>query len=59
VLRDAVDRLGLTGRGLDRLLRLARTIADLDDRDAVRRRDILEALHFRGADPERGSELLP
>jgi magnesium chelatase family protein len=52
LLKDAVDRLGLTGRGLDRLLRLARTIADLDDREAVRTRDILEALHFRGTDPE-------
>jgi magnesium chelatase family protein len=56
LLRDAVDRMGLTGRGLDRLLRLARTIADLDDREDVSSRDLLEALHFRGADPERRSQ---
>jgi magnesium chelatase family protein len=47
LLRSAVDRLGLTARGLDRLLRLARTVADLADRDAVTTADVAEALHFR------------
>jgi magnesium chelatase family protein len=40
-------QLGLSGRGHDRVLRLARTIADLDGRDRVEGRDIDEALGFR------------
>jgi magnesium chelatase family protein len=47
LLAEAVDRLGLTARGLDRLLRLARTLADLAGRDRVATRDLAEALHFR------------
>ena len=38
---------GLSARGHDRVLRLARTIADLDGRDVVRASDIEEALGFR------------
>jgi magnesium chelatase family protein len=47
LLREAVDRLGLTARGLDRLLRVARTIADLCDSSDVRESDVAEALQFR------------
>jgi magnesium chelatase family protein len=52
LLRHAVDRLGLTARGHDRLLRLARTLADLEGRNRVSCRDITEALHFRSGGPE-------
>ena len=47
LLRQAVDRLGLSARGLDRLLRVARTIADLDDSEEVSCQDLAEALQFR------------
>ncbi len=47
LLRLAVDRAGLTARGLDRLLRVSRSIADLADRDAITPADVAEALQFR------------
>jgi magnesium chelatase family protein len=47
LLRQAVDRLGLSARGLDRLLRVARTIADLSQSEEVRLSDLAEALSFR------------
>jgi magnesium chelatase family protein len=47
LLRQAADRLGLTARAFDRILRVARTIADLDHADGVRRDHLAEALQFR------------
>ena len=44
---DAIENLGLTGRGLDRLLRVARTIADLGDKREVTGDHLGEALSFR------------
>jgi magnesium chelatase family protein len=38
---------GMSARGHDRVLRLARTIADLDGRDRVETRDIDEAVGYR------------
>jgi len=47
LLRHAVDRLGLSARGLDRLLRVARTISDLVDSDELLTSAVAEALNFR------------
>ncbi len=47
LLARAVDRLGLTGRAHDRLLRLARTIADLDGADVVSAAHLAEAIQLR------------
>jgi len=47
LLRHAVDRLGLSARGLDRVSRVARTISDLADSERVREEHLAEALHFR------------
>ncbi len=49
ILRQAVDRKGLTARGFDRLLRVARTIADLAGHEAVAPGDLSEALQFRAS----------
>jgi magnesium chelatase family protein len=43
----AVDRMGLTGRAHDRLLRVARTIADLEGASRVSAAHLSEALQFR------------
>jgi len=49
-LTQAYDRGGLSARGHDRVLRVARTIADLADRDAVELEDVLQALALRTRD---------
>lgn len=49
VLVSAIDRLQLTGRGFDRVRRVARTIADLAGSDRVAGNHMAEALSFRGA----------
>jgi magnesium chelatase family protein len=47
LLVRAADRLALSARAYHRVLRVARTIADLDDVDGVRRDHLAEALRFR------------
>lgn len=47
LLSRAADRLGLTARGYHRVLRTARTIADLAGAEAVRAPHLAEALSFR------------
>ncbi|AUQ73494.1 YifB family Mg chelatase-like AAA ATPase [Phaeobacter piscinae] len=47
LLLQAADRFGLTARGYHRVLRVARTIADLDGAPDVRRPHIAEAISFR------------
>jgi magnesium chelatase family protein len=48
LLRRAMERDALSGRAHDRILRVARTLADLEGADAVAAGHIAEALHFRG-----------
>ena len=53
LLARVADRLGLTARGYHRVLRVARTIADLDGSDSVRQPHVAEAVSFRlAAAPE-------
>ncbi|MCA0871050.1 YifB family Mg chelatase-like AAA ATPase [Seohaeicola saemankumensis] len=47
LLTRAADRFGLSARGYHRVLRVARTIADLDGSDPVLRPHVAEALSFR------------
>jgi magnesium chelatase family protein len=47
LLRDAAERLRLSARGYHRVLRVARTLADLEGAPGVTRRHIAEALSYR------------
>ncbi|TWB54529.1 magnesium chelatase family protein [Nitrospirillum viridazoti] len=47
LLTEAADRLRLSARGYHRVLRVARTLADMEGSDAVRRVHIAEALSYR------------
>ena len=47
LMRDAADAMGLSARGYHRVLRVARTLADLDGREQVARLHIAEALSYR------------
>jgi magnesium chelatase family protein len=47
LLREAADALTLSARGYHRVLKVARTLADLDGRERVARINIAEALSYR------------
>src|SRR3954451_24082868 len=47
LLRDAAETMKLTARGYHRVLRVARTLADLDDADKIGRLHLAEALSYR------------
>ena len=50
MMRLAMDRLGLSARAYDRVLKVARTIADLDNPPNINSDHLAEALTYRSLD---------
>ena len=50
LLRGAMEELGLSARAHDKILRVARTMADLEGSDAIQPQNIAEAVGFRSLD---------